>query len=115
LAGEGWEIVKAFSVGEHFDFGRLEPYLPVVQYFLFDTKGAEYGGNGVSFDWSLLRDYPYAHPFWLSGGIHPGMTDAIRNLDLPHLDTLDLNSGFEIQPGLKDIEKIKRFVHEIQN
>jgi len=72
LAGERWELVKAFAVDDQFDFGRLEPYLSVVQYFLFDTRGTGYGGHGVTVDWNILRKYSYDKPFWLSGGQHPG-------------------------------------------
>lgn len=115
LAGERWELVKAFAVDDQFDFGRLEPYLSVVQYFLFDTKGTGYGGHGVTFDWNILRKYSYDKPFWLSGGIHPGLTASIKQLDFPQLYALDVNSGFEVRPGLKDINLIKQFAHEIQH
>ena len=105
------EIIKAFTVGSDFDFSVLENYESVCDYFLFDTKGELPGGNGSRFDWSLLRDYPDTKPFFLSGGIGPGDQKAIAsiiNLNLP-LYAIDINSKFEIEPGLKNIEVINQF------
>jgi phosphoribosylanthranilate isomerase len=78
---------------------------------LFDSKGELHGGNGSRFDWSVLRNYPAAKPFFLSGGIGPadqGAIASIINLNLP-LYALDINSKFEREPGLKNIEIIKQF------
>ena len=107
----GLEIIKAFAVDASFDFSVLEAYETVCNYFLFDTKGPLPGGNGNRFDWSVLRNYPSAKPFFLSGGIGPGDQNAIAsiiNLNLP-LCAIDINSQFEIEPGLKNIEIIKQF------
>ncbi|MBL6666876.1 phosphoribosylanthranilate isomerase [Flavobacteriaceae bacterium] len=107
----GLEIIKAFAVDASFDFSVLEAYETVCNYFLFDTKGPLPGGNGNRFDWSVLRNYPSAKPFFLSGGIGPGDQNAIAsiiNLNLP-LYAIDINSQFEIEPGLKNIEIIKQF------
>jgi len=107
----GLEIIKAFAVDASFDFSVLEAYETVCNYFLFDTKGPLPGGNGNRFDWSVLRNYPSVKPFFLSGGIGPGDQNAIAsiiNLNLP-LYAIDINSQFEIEPGLKNIEIIKQF------
>ena len=107
----GLEIIKAFAVDASFDFSVLEAYETVCTYFLFDTKGPLPGGNGNRFDWSVLRNYPSVKPFFLSGGIGPGDQNAIAsiiNLNLP-LCAIDINSQFEIEPGLKNIEIIKQF------
>jgi len=107
----GLEIIKAFAVDASFDFSVLEAYETVCNYFLFDTKGPLPGGNGNRFDWSVLRNYPSAKPFFLSGGIGPGDQNAIASiikLNLP-LYAIDINSQFEIEPGLKNIEIIKQF------
>ena len=106
-----FEIIKTFAVDADFDFSVLEPYEFVCDYFLFDSKGELPGGNGSRFDWSVLRDYPAAKPFFLSGGIGPadqGAIASIINLNLP-LYALDINSKFEREPGLKNIEIIKQF------
>lgn len=110
------EIIKVFGIKNEFNFDALKPYLDVVDYFLFDTKGKERGGNGTQFDWSLLENYPFDKPFFLSGGI--GLDDVekvkeIINSDLP-IYTLDVNSRFEREPGLKNIEQLKSFKKQLQ-
>lgn len=97
------EVFKVFSVGESFDFGQLQPYKPHVNYFLFDTKGKERGGNGFTFDWSLLAQYDNEIPLILSGGLNPENIQSALNIKKLNLFALDLNSGFEIEPGLKDV------------
>ena len=111
LQTTGLEVIKAFAVDDAFDFSVLEAYESVCDYFLFDSKGELPGGNGSRFNWSVLRGYPAAKPFFLSGGISPGDQGAIAsiiNLNLP-LYALDINSKFEREPGLKNIEIIKQF------
>jgi len=105
------EIFKVFSIKDEFDFSKLTPYEGIVDYFLFDTKGKEKGGNGYAFDWSVLNDYQSTTPFILSGGI--GLQEiekikAILKTDLP-IHGIDVNSKFETEPGLKNIEDLKEF------
>lgn len=111
----GVKVIKAFSVDEDFDFSETENYSSSVDYFLFDTKGKNYGGNGIPFDWKILDRYQGNQPFWLSGGIHPGMADQIKDFYHPMLYAIDINSGFEDRPGLKNIKKIENFLHEIRS
>src|SRR5690606_15943253 len=68
---KGVELIKAFGINNEFDFQQLEAYMPVVDYFLFDTKTPSHGGSGKTFDWSILDRYTYSIPFFLSGGIGP--------------------------------------------
>jgi phosphoribosylanthranilate isomerase len=107
------EIIKVFGIKDAFNFDDLKPYLEVVDYFLFDTKGKERGGNGVQFDWSVLDSYPYEVPFFLSGGIGLKELDSVRSfLDKEaskYCYALDVNSKFEIEPGKKDIVALKKF------
>lgn len=106
------EIIKAFSIKDTFDFGQLAVYEDVCDYFLFDTKGKLPGGNGYTFDWSLLTDYPSKKPFFLSGGIGVQEITALKKilkLDLP-LYCIDVNSKFETQAAIKDTEQIKKFI-----
>ncbi len=107
---QGFQVMKVFGVGESFDFSSLKPYLPVVDYFLFDTKSPQYGGTGVSFQWSVLKDYPYDKPFWVGGGVSVENLPSLLSLHLPHLYAVDMNSALEISPGLKDISKVKASV-----
>ncbi|MDY8134191.1 phosphoribosylanthranilate isomerase [Aquimarina sp. 2201CG5-10] len=105
------EIWKVFSVKEEFDFDKLKPYEGIVDYFLFDTKGKEKGGNGYTFDWSLLNNYSSNTPFILSGGIGLDEIDKLKDIfetDLP-IYAIDVNSKFEIKPGLKNITEIEKF------
>lgn len=109
------EIIKVFGIKDHFDFEILKPYESIVDYFLFDTKGKERGGNGVVFDWTVLEKYNSTKPFFLSGGIGLQQIkeiEKIRKTDLP-IYALDVNSKFEIEAGFKSVEKIKKFKDEI--
>ena len=115
IQGFGVEVIKAFSVKNVFDFSTLEAYESSCDFFLFDTKGALPGGNGYTFDWSLLKEYPSQKPFFLSGGIGLENTQEIKellNTDLP-LFAIDVNSKFELAPGLKKIEELKQFKKEL--
>ncbi len=117
IAGEGVEVWKAFGVDEGFSFGKTECYEPFCQGFVFDTKGPRWGGNGVPFDWSLLQHYRGHTPFLLSGGIGPEQAPQLRDAANLHplLAGFDLNSRFEIRPGLKDAALLKTFLNELEN
>ena len=106
LKESGFTIIKAFGVDAHFDFSILDSYANVVDYFLFDTKTSDYGGSGKCFDWQILKNYKLKIPFFLSGGLDIDNLATIKTLDLPMLYGVDLNSRFEIEPGLKDIDKL---------
>jgi phosphoribosylanthranilate isomerase len=100
------EIIKVFSADEHFDFSILKPFEAVCDYFLFDTKGKLPGGNGTTFDWRILENYPSKKPFFLSGGIGIEEMDSIYEISKTNLPiyAIDINSRFEIEPGLKNIQ-----------
>ncbi len=108
------DIIKAFAIAEGFDFSSLKNYINACDYFLFDTKGKERGGNGTLFDWKLLKQYPFNKPFFLSGGIGLGETDRVVSfLKSPlsdHCYALDVNSRFESEPGMKKVEELKKFI-----
>lgn len=112
----GVQVWKVFSIGENFDFSQLTLF-ENADAFLLDTKSPQHGGTGKKFDWSVLEriDETTIKPFYLSGGVGPNDTDEIKSLKLKNLIGLDLNSQFEIQPGLKDIEKLKTFIQAIRN
>jgi len=107
------EVIKAFGIDEDFDFSALEAYLGTIDYFLFDTKTKLHGGSGKIFNWSVLDRYTYTKPYFLSGGIDLEHTDAIKKLNDDRLYALDINSRFETEPGVKDAEKIKEFIKEM--
>ena len=92
-----------------FDFTTLESYLNVVDFFLFDTQTPIHGGSGKVFDWTLLSKYSYQKPYFLSGGIDLEHLQAIKEINDPRLYAIDVNSRFELEPGIKDVEKLKTF------
>jgi phosphoribosylanthranilate isomerase len=109
------EVIKVFSVDDSFDFEVLKPFETVCDYFLFDTKGKLPGGNGTTFDWKALKKYPSSKPFFLSGGIGIEEIEAVKEIaktNLP-LYAIDVNSKFEIEPGLKNIEKLDSFKNNL--
>lgn len=110
-------VIKAFRIGEDMEWeATLTPYLEVTDYFLFDTAAPNsYGGTGKRFNWQLLADYPFKHPFLLSGGITPDQADEILTLELPAMSAVDVNSKFEDSPGIKNIPLVVHFVKQIQS
>lgn len=114
---ENVEVIKTFSIGKTFDFSVLKLYEDVCDYFLFDTKGKEKGGNGIVFDWNLLKDYPSDKPFFLSGGIGIEELESIKDFKKSKFSryciALDVNSKFEDEPGLKNVEKLKYFKNNL--
>jgi phosphoribosylanthranilate isomerase len=109
------EVIKAFSVKDHFDFSSLDPYESACDFYLFDTKGELPGGNGYGFDWSILKHYPSKKPFFLSGGI--GLEEVKQILELKKIDlplyAIDVNSKFETAPGVKKIDELEQFKNEL--
>ncbi|SHH41079.1 phosphoribosylanthranilate isomerase [Flavobacterium defluvii] len=105
------EIIKAFSADENFDFETIKPFEPFCDYFLFDTKGKLPGGNGTTFDWTILKKYNSEKPFFLSGGIGMKELKAIEEISKSNLPiyAIDVNSKFEIEPGLKNRNLFSNF------
>ncbi|WP_143307840.1 phosphoribosylanthranilate isomerase [Chitinophaga vietnamensis] len=110
-------VIKAFRIGDTVNWEKeVAPYIPVTDYFLFDTASIKgYGGTGDRFNWELLAQYPYEHPFLLSGGIAPGQEEEISRLQLPALFGVDINSRFEDSPGVKNIQAVQQFVKKIHS
>ncbi|MFN6944743.1 MAG: phosphoribosylanthranilate isomerase [Cytophagaceae bacterium] len=111
----GKKVIKAFSVDANFDFSVLEAYKPMCDYFLFDAKGQGYGGNGVTFDWNVLQKYDNEKPIFLSGGINSSHADDLMKLNWLNIHAIDINSKFELTPGLKDVEKVRGFIQNIRD
>jgi phosphoribosylanthranilate isomerase len=109
LVAKNIKIIKAFSVDENFDFSAIKSFEKHVALFLFDTKGNNYGGNGIKFNWELLQNYTGKTPFLLSGGISKNDSEEIKKFKHPAFLGIDINSGFELEPGLKIIKEIKEF------
>lgn len=105
------DVIKVFSILNTFDFDLLLPFEKVCDFFLFDTKGKLPGGNGTTFDWKVLEQYSSTKPFFLSGGIGLEEMEAINEISKTNLPVyaIDVNSKFEIEPGLKNIELLSSF------
>lgn len=110
----GLKVWKVFGIDNEFDFDALNNY-KAVSLFLFDTKSPIHGGTGIKFNWDKLRNLSPDIDFMLSGGINASDAGNINQLDLSGMRGIDLNSRFEIEPGLKDIKLLKKFIGEVQN
>lgn len=108
-------IIKAFSISESSDFEQTKAYEGLPGYFLFDTKTPQYGGSGKKFDWAILDTYDGDTPFFLSGGISAEDVQQIEAIKHPRLYGIDLNSKFETEPGLKDIQLLDQFIKQLRN
>ncbi|MCL1938974.1 MAG: phosphoribosylanthranilate isomerase [Candidatus Azobacteroides sp.] len=110
LKDKGIKIIKAFQIEKGKDLEKTACYETVCDYFLFDARTPLYGGSGKKFDWRILSSYSSKKPFFLSGGIDKNDFEIIRQCNIPQLYAVDLNSRFEISPGLKDISRIQDFL-----
>ena len=108
------KIIKAISVSTAGDIQKYKEYVGAVDYFLFDTKCKTVGGSGQQFDWQVLDEYDGDVPFLLSGGIGPGDASRILSFQHPRCVGIDLNSRFETEPGLKDVEKLKELLLKVK-
>jgi phosphoribosylanthranilate isomerase len=102
-------VIKAFHINDVFDFSEMNPYEGVCEFFLFDTKSENYGGSGKSFNHLKLEEYKLSKPAFLSGGLDLSITEDMLYLQSihPNVFAIDVNSRFELSPGIKDAEKIK--------
>lgn len=119
VRGDLLEIIKVFSIKDDFDFSILKDYEAVCDYFLFDTKGKLPGGNGYTFDWSILENYLSSKPFFLSGGIgldsKEKLKDFLNSNASENCFAIDVNSKFETAPGLKNIDDLKVFIESLKS
>ncbi|WP_310559303.1 phosphoribosylanthranilate isomerase [Flavobacterium sp.] len=110
------DVIKVFSILDTFDFAELKPFENVCDFYLFDTKGKLPGGNGSAFDWKILEQYSSNKPFFLSGGIGINEIEKVKQVlksNLP-IYAIDINSKFEIEPGLKNIELLTSFKNNLK-
>lgn len=112
---KNYRIVKAFGISEMVDFDQLIPYQKHVDFFLFDTLTPNHGGSGKKFKWEILKEYHLSTPFFLSGGIQLSDVNDLKAIKHPQFHGIDINSGFEVSPGIKNIELIKQFIDELNN
>lgn len=111
-------VVKAFRVSENDNIGwRIKDYMDVCDMFLFDTEGAGYGGTGKKFNWDKLKDVQVGKPYFLSGGIEPADVERLKEFrqqpEAKALFALDINSKFEVAPGVKNMEMVQKFIADL--
>ena len=111
-------VVKAFTITDSDNIGwRIKDYMEVCDMFMFDTEGVGYGGTGKKFDWGKLHDVAVGKPYFLSGGIEPTDVEKLKAFSkLPEakgLFAIDINSKFELLPGVKDMDNIKKFIQQL--
>lgn len=114
LNHEGISVIKVFRVNDDFDFATTTEFEDVSEYFLFDTKGKQYGGNSERFNWHMLKRFNQKVPFFLSGGIGPESIEEILQLKNLNLHAIDVNSGVEQSPGSKDLNKVSLIINKLR-
>lgn len=113
LKNRGLKVIRAQRIANADDIIRAESY-NMADLMIFDTKTELYGGSGKKFNWQLLENYKGCVPFLLSGGIRSDTFEEIKAFFHPQFAGIDLNSGFEISPALKDVGKLNNFIEKIK-
>jgi len=108
IKSKGFKVIKAFSIDNQFDWKECIKFEQHVDYYLFDTKGHQPGGNGIAYERSLLNHYKGCTPFLISGGIDLQEALSLKNFKHTMFKGIDINSRFEIKPALKNIDLIKK-------
>ncbi|MGE0561531.1 MAG: phosphoribosylanthranilate isomerase [Flavobacteriales bacterium] len=114
LQENGIKIIKYFGIDNTIDNEKMTEWERYSTYFVFDTKGKQFGGIGAKFDWDLLNDYQLNTPFLLAGGITLEDVAAVKKINHPAFVGVDINSKFELEPGIKNIEHVKQFIDAIK-
>lgn len=110
------KIIKAISIGSSQDLKQISFYNDIVDMLLFDTKIKDSylpGGNGITFDWDLLKKENFTIPWFLSGGIN--IENVIKALEDTQAKMIDISSGLESKLAIKDTDKIKKFLNKVKN
>ena len=103
----GVKVIKVFRILDQLPIDQILAFEQEADYFLYDTLSLEYGGSGKNFQWNILNESPSSKPFWLSGGVSIESLKALGLIDHPGLTGIDVNSKFEDQPGMKNIELLR--------
>lgn len=110
----GAEVIKALHISAPGDIEKGKEYAGYCNFLLLDTACSGYGGSGRRFDWGALESCNLETPFFLSGGIDLSCAARIAAMNCPGMAGVDINSRFEISPGIKDIELIKSFMDKLK-
>ena len=112
LKAKGIKVIKVFRVMDTVPVAATK-YEGIADYLLFDTATISYGGSGQHFDWNILKNQNIKTPFLLSGGVQLEDLEKIKALNLSALAGIDVNSRFEVEPGLKDLELLRALKDEL--
>jgi phosphoribosylanthranilate isomerase len=115
IRSAGYQVIKAFGMDAAFNYTTLVPYMQFCDYYLFDTKSSQFGGSGQKFNWEKIKGYKYHVPFFLSGGIGPDDHALILEIDHPGMVAIDINSQFEIEPGIKNVSLVRNFIKKLKD
>ncbi len=107
LKNRGIKVIKAIPVSDRKSLDAAKIFDNKVDYLLFDTQGKYRGGNGIPFNWNILKSYALTTPYFISGGLGVEELKQLSNCELPGYAGVDLNSRFEISPGIKNIDSLK--------
>ena len=112
-------VVKAFRLSDNDSVQwMIRPFMDVCDMFMFDTMGSGYGGTGKKFDWNMLEGQTIGKPFFLSGGIEPGDEEKLKKFTAEPvakaLFAVDINSKFELAPGIKEMDKVGVFAANLK-
>lgn len=110
----GVQVIKAISVSSLDDIALASEYAGVADFLLFDTKCEGMGGSGRKFAWEVLDAYQGQTRFLLSGGISPDDAEQVRSFSHPMMAGIDLNSRFELSPGMKNVHALAAFLQGIR-
>lgn len=116
-SGKNIEIIKVIRIGNQNQEelqNIISHFSETPDYFLFDTDSSTFGGTGKTFDWRILSQIEIPKPYFLSGGISLENIGEIKTINQKPF-ALDINSKFEIEPGIKNLDKIKSFQNTLRN
>ena len=114
LRRKGLTVFKALGLSGQTNWIAMATYCNCVDMFILDSHQGNKGGSGKKFDWSILKTYPFATPFMLSGGIGPNDIEEITSVMRPGMAGIDVNSCFETEPGIKNIFALSKFILELR-
>ena len=114
LRSDKVKVIKVFNIDDQTNFADAKRYREAADYFLFDTKGKHHGGNARRFNWDVLSRYDQDVPFFLSGGLNPSNIGEVSDLADMNIAALDVNSGVEVTPGMKNVQKVREIADTLE-
>lgn len=114
IRDKGILVAKAVGMADPSDVAVTKYYENCTDLLILDTKSKQRGGTGIAYDRNLLLGYRGKVPFLMSGGVSPQDVEKVKSMQLPGMIGVDVNSRFELSPGVKDVETLKKFITELR-